>query len=168
MKTEKVIGIDPGTNVTGFGIIESCSRKHRLLEYGCIRPPRGMKLSERYHIIFESLEEILLRYHPEVLVVETQFVNKNVQSALKLGMARGVVILAATRRGIPIFEYSPTRAKKAVVGNGRASKEQVQAMVKLLLNMPHIPQPNDAADALALALCHLQSTAYKKCLGAEI
>ncbi|MFT4551637.1 MAG: crossover junction endodeoxyribonuclease RuvC [Chlamydiales bacterium] len=163
-----VIGIDPGTRVTGYGIVEAHNQMRKLVEYGCIRPPGKAKLSERYHVIFNDIEYLLNEHKPDVLAVETQYVDKNVQSAIKLGMARGVIILAATRKGIPVYEYAPTKAKMAVVGSGRASKQQVQGMVKLLLNLPTLPEPEDAADALALALCHLNSINHKLTIGSEI
>lgn len=155
------IGIDPGTRVTGYGIVKSKGRSNQLIEYGCIRLPIKAKKSERYHLIFNDIERLLEKYSPQALAVETQFVNKNVQSAICLAVIRGIIILAATRREVPVFEYSPTKAKSAVVGNGRASKKQVQGMVKLLLNLPNLPEPEDAADALALALCHSQSAISK-------
>lgn len=148
-----IIGIDPGTVVTGYGIIKKEGSKCLTLDYGCIRPPVRNKLSERYLIIFDCIEELLIKYQPHVLVVESQYVKNNVQSALKLGMAKGVIIVAAKKRGIPVFEYFPTEAKRAVVGNGKASKRQVQKMIQMLLNLTEIP-PEDAADALSLALCH--------------
>lgn len=156
-KQQIIIGIDPGTVVTGYGLLAVEGSSYRPIDYGCIRPPPKLKLSKRYHLIFEGLEELLEKHQPSVLVVETQYVRNNIQSAIKLGMARGIIILAATRRGIPVFEYSPMRAKRAVVGNGKASKYQVQGMVQKLLKLSHPPTPEDAADALSLAICHAQS-----------
>lgn len=155
-----IIGIDPGTVVTGYGIILVEGSSYQALDYGCIRPPAKLDLFDRYLILFESLDALLLQHGPAVLVVETQYVRHNVQSAIKLGMARGMAILAARRKGIPVFEYAPTQAKRAVVGNGRASKYQVQGMVQALLHLPEPPQPEDAADALALALCHAQKRKF--------
>ncbi|MBA3957315.1 MAG: crossover junction endodeoxyribonuclease RuvC [Parachlamydiaceae bacterium] len=160
--TEIIIGIDPGTTVTGYGIITIKGSSYQALDYGCIRPPAKMALSDRYLIIFESLEQILEKYKPEALSVETQFVKHNVQSAIKLGMARGIAILAAKRRGMSVFEYTPQRAKRSVVGNGRASKQQVQAMTQRLLNLASPPTPEDAADALALAICHAQAMRFQE------
>ena len=122
--------------------------------------PTDLDLPARYLALFNSMEKLLELYTPDAVAVETQFVYKNVQSALKLGMARGVIIIAAARRGIPIFEYAPKKAKLAVVGNGAASKEQVQRMIQLLLKLPELPEPEDAADALALAICHAHSVKY--------
>lgn len=163
-----IIGVDPGTTATGYGIIKLESTRHKVLDYGCIRPPAHLKLTDRYLIIFNGLEELLDLHKPEVLAIETQFVHKNVQSAIKLGMARGVVIVAAKRRGIGVVEYSPTRAKRAVTGTGRASKYQVQGMVQKLLNLDSLPEPEDAADALALALCHAHAQRFSQVLGVEI
>lgn len=151
--TKVILGIDPGTRITGYGLIRT-GKTFIPLDFGCIRPPASASNSKRYLIIFDAIETLIATYSPDVLVVESQFVQKNVQSALKLGMAKGMAILAAERRGIPIEEIAPTRAKKAVVGNGSASKEQVQRMIQSLLNLSELPQPEDAADALALALCY--------------
>lgn len=163
-----IIGIDPGTVVTGYGVIEWIEGRCKALDYGCIRPPSSMKLSDRYLVLFNAIEELLLKYNPEALAVETQFVQKNVQSAIKLGMARGMALIAAKRKGIAVYEYAPTKAKLAVVGNGRASKQQVQGMVKLLLNLAEIPTPEDAADALAIAICHAQSLRFRELCNCEI
>ncbi len=157
--TTIILGVDPGTQVTGYGFIRIVERDYIPLDYGCIRPPAHYKLSDRYLIIFESIEELIEKYKPTALAVETQYVHKNVQSAIKLGMARGVIMIAAKKKGIPVFEYAPKQAKKAVVGTGKASKDQVQGMVQLLLKLSSPPQPSDAADALALAICHAQTAA---------
>lgn len=161
-QVEIILGIDPGTRVSGYGVISIQDHSYIPLDYGCIRPPPRFKLSERYLVIFESVEELIEKYQPTALVVEMQFVQKNVQSALKLGMARGAVLIAAKRKGLPVFEYAPTVAKRAVVGNGRASKFQVQGMVQQILRLAAPPQPEDAADALALAICHAQAAPHIK------
>jgi len=149
-----ILGVDPGTLVTGYGVIRQTDRSWEPLDFGCICPPRKLKTHQRYLIIFEGIDHLLEKYKPQAVSVETQFVYKNVQSALKLGMARGAVIIAAARRGIEVFEYAPTKAKQAVVGNGSASKFQVQKMIQMQLKLSQMPEPPDAADALALALCH--------------
>jgi crossover junction endodeoxyribonuclease RuvC len=163
-----IIGIDPGTLKTGYGIIEVSGAIYRAIDYGCIVPPAKEKLSQRYLIIFESLCTLLQHHLPTALSVETQYVHKNVQSALKLGQARGLAILAAKQQGIAIYEYAPSKAKKAVVGKGSASKEQVQAMVQMLLQLKAPPHPHDAADALALALCHAHHLRFNTFAGEEI
>ena len=152
----KIIGVDPGTRVTGYGIIEFKGNRYQAVDFGCIRPPSSLRLSARYHIIYDGICALLDDFQPDALAVETQYMQKNVQSALKLGMARGMIILAAEQRGIPIYEYTPTKAKLAVVGSGRASKQQVQAMIQRLLMLSQPPQPEDASDALSLAICHAQ------------
>jgi crossover junction endodeoxyribonuclease RuvC len=149
-----ILGIDPGTSITGYGVIAYHPNQADVIDFGCIRPPSKRKLSERYLIIYEGLSEMMDRYKPTAVAIETQFVAKNPQSAIKLGMARGMAVLAATQRSIAVYEYAPKRAKQAVVGHGSASKSQVQIMIQRLLRLSHLPEPEDAADALALALCH--------------
>ncbi len=159
--TQIILGIDPGTRITGYGIIK-VGNKPQLepIDFGCIRPPVNLSPPARYLALFDSLEMLLEKYAPNAVAVETQFVYKNVQSAIKLGMARGIVLLAAAKRNIPIYEYAPKKAKLAVVGNGGASKEQVQKMIQLLLKLPVLPEPEDAADALALAVCHANTLSF--------
>ena len=148
-----ILGIDPGTRITGYGLIQQ--RGHQLIpiDFGCIRPPTKSPIEKKYLAIFEGIEALIEKYRPKALAIETQFVYKNVQSALKLGMARAAALIPAAKANIPIFEYAPKRAKKAVVGTGSASKEQVQKMLQMLLALSEPPTPEDAADALALAIC---------------
>lgn len=148
-----ILGIDPGTIVTGYGLIRM-GNFLEVVDYGCVRPPQREELPVRYRIIFEAVTQLMLQYKPIACAIETQFVGKNVQSAIKLGMARGVIVLAASLQQIPIFEYAPSQAKCAVVGQGNASKEQVQRMLQRLLRLTEPPEPADASDALALAICH--------------
>lgn len=164
---EIIMGVDPGTKVTGYGIIQLKGNIYRAVDYGCISPPPTLKLSERYLIIFNALETILDRYQPQALAVESQYIGKNPQSALKLGQARGVAMVAAKRKGIPVYEYSPSSIKKAV-GSGSASKEQVQELVKMLLGLDVLPHPNDAADALAVALCHSNAVHFCSSIDREV
>lgn len=151
-KKEIILGIDPGTRITGYGIIE-ISTHITPIDYGCIRPPAKLPLQDRYRIIFENLELLIAKHMPTAIAVESQFVLKNPQSAIKLGMAKGMVLLAAARKNIPVHEFTPKKAKQAVVGKGSASKGQVQKMIQSLLRLPTLPEPEDAADALALAIC---------------
>lgn len=162
-----IVGVDPGTHVTGYGVISLNGSSYQAVDYGCICPPSRLRLSERYLILFNALESILDRYQPSALAVEAQYVGKNVQSALKLGQARGMAIIAAKRRGIPVYEYSPTSVKKAV-GTGKASKSQVQELVKMLLGLHVLPEPHDAADALAIALCHSNAERFCQSIDTEI
>lgn len=155
-----IIGIDPGTRITGFGVIASGARMEPL-DFGCIRPPPILPIPQKYLVIFEGIEHLITKYKPDAIAVETQFVYKNVQSAMKLGMARAMVLVAGAKHNIPLFEYAPKKAKLAVVGNGSASKEQVQKMVQTLLRLPQIPTPEDASDALALAICHAHNASFQ-------
>lgn len=151
----KIIGIDPGTITTGYGVISCAGNSLQVHDYGCIKPPVSYKLSDRYHIIDQSIEALIIQHAPDVLVVETQYIakTKSIDSVIKLGMARGVAIVAAKRLKLKVYVYAPTEAKRAVVGTGRASKAQVQGMIQRLLCLNNTP-PEDAADALALAICH--------------
>jgi len=149
-----IIGIDPGTRVTGYGVILSSGGTLKALDYGCIRPPPEGLLSDRYLIIHDSLQELLEMHSPHEMAIETQFVHKNVQSALKLGSAMGVALIPAKRRGIRVFGYSPRSVKCSIVGTGKASKEQLQGAVARYLKLTSLPKPQDAADALAIAICH--------------
>ena len=149
-----ILGIDPGTQVTGFGMIALHHEGAEVIDYGCIRPPSQLSCHQRYLIIFNAIEDLIEKHHPHALAVETQFVYRNIQSAMKLGIARGMAILAAMRKEVPVFEYAPRKAKLAITGQGNASKSQMQRMIQLLLHLPHLPTPEDAADALAIALCH--------------
>lgn len=149
----KVLGIDPGSNITGYGLIEKGPRGLTGKVYGEIRSPRGGTFSGRLLKIHREMAELIDAYGPDAVAMEEIFYGKNVQSLIKQGHARGVAILAAAQRGIPIFEYSPTQIKQAVVGYGQAEKKQVQSMVKIILNLSETPSL-DASDALAIAICH--------------
>ena len=163
-KSHTILGIDPGTRVTGYGIIESDLRTHTLLDFGCIRPPQKLSLHQRFARIHQGITQLLSCYSIDAVSVETQFMSRNAQSALKLAMARAVAILAATQKNISIYEYTPKKAKLAIVGTGGATKSQVQRMVQTLLDLRDLPEPEDAADALALALCHAHSIQVVSCL----
>ncbi len=149
-----ILGVDPGTRITGYGLIRAHAHTYEPLDFGTIRPSPKLPLAERYLIIFEGILSLIEKYKPAALAVESQFVHKNAQSAIKLGMARAAVMLAGAKLGCTIHEYAPKKAKLAVVGNGAASKTQVQKMMQMLLNLSASPEPEDAADALALAICH--------------
>lgn len=152
-----VLGIDPGTATTGYGIVEIAGGRLSALDYGAIRTTPDQSASHRLRQIYESVSTLMVRVSPTCLAVEQLFFNKNVQSALPVGQARGVVLLAAAMNGLEVAEYTPLQVKQAVVGYGRAEKQQVQHMVKALLNLDRIPKPDDAADALAIAICHAHS-----------
>jgi crossover junction endodeoxyribonuclease RuvC len=148
-----VLGIDPGTAATGYGVVERTGSQLRAVDYGCLETLPSMELPRRLLEIHQAVTELILTHRPELLGVERLFFNRNVQTAFAVGQARGVVLLAAAEHGIPVFEYGPHEVKLAVTGYGRAGKEQVQRMVQMVLGMPVLPRPDDAADALAVAIC---------------
>lgn len=152
-----VIGIDPGMTVTGYGVVTASGNLYQAIDFGCIRPPTRQTPSQRRLVIFEAVAHLLDQHKPTALSIETQFVLHNVRTAMSLGMVRGVVTLAASQRNIPVYEYSPSQAKKAVSGRGAAPKEQVQGMIQKLLRLSSLPKPFDVTDALSLAICHLQA-----------
>ena len=148
-----VLGIDPGSTVTGYGVIEKVREGLVTIEHGEIRPGKGALLSVCLMTIYERLLDIVTATRPDAIAIEDIFYGKNVKSLIRQGHVRGVAILVGSRQFIPVFEYTPLEVKKAVVGYGRAEKNQVQRMVKTILNLAAIP-PADAADALAVAICH--------------
>ena len=152
----RTLGIDPGTIVMGYGIIDSQSGAISLVTYNAITCSKHSPISERLSFLFEGLSEVILEYKPDIVAVEQPFVSKNVRTALAIGKAQAVAMLAASRQGIPVFEYTPAQVKRMVANYGASSKEQIQEMVKLQLGLSQVPEPNDAADALAVALCHLR------------
>ena len=149
-----IIGIDPGTQVTGYGIVEVTKGTFRPLDFGCIRPPSNALLSDRYLIIHENLESLIKQFCPNEMAIETQFMYKNAQSALKLGVAFGCALLAGKKQQLKVFGYSPREVKCAISGTGKASKEQVQNAIVRYLGLKAVPKPQDASDALAIAICH--------------
>ena len=153
----KVFGIDPGSQRTGFGCVESDGRRHRLVICGAIRVRTADAFAARLSTIYRELSAHLRDAAPDVVAVENLFHATNVRSALTLGHARGVAMLAAVEAGVPVVEYTPAEIKRAVVGYGRAEKPQVQRMIKLLLGLAKAPSPHDAADALAVAICHVHA-----------
>jgi crossover junction endodeoxyribonuclease RuvC len=148
-----ILGIDPGTQVTGYGLIASSGQHHEFIQCGTIRTKPDMKLEYRYLKIYEGVEALIADQKPHCISIETQYVQKNVRSAMMVSMVRGLVLLLAAQKNIPIFEYAPSVAKRAIVGTGSASKHQVLKMIEALLHIRDISS-EDAADALALALCH--------------
>jgi crossover junction endodeoxyribonuclease RuvC len=148
-----VLGIDPGTAMTGYGIIERTGSHLRLIDYGCMETVPDRPLADRLLLIHEAVEGLIEAHQPSLVGVERLYFNRNVQTAFAVGQARGVVLLAAAQHGLPVFEYGPHEVKIAVTGYGRAAKEQVQRMVQVVLGMETLPRPDDAADALAVAIC---------------
>ncbi len=152
----RVLGIDPGTIIMGYGVIESQDNETVLIKFGAIKTPSRSPIGERLSFLYSHITEIISRYGPEAVAVEQPFIAKNARSALAIGRAQAVAILAAANRHIPCYEYTPAEIKQRVANYGASNKEQIQQMVMLQLGLTSIPDPADAADALAVALCHLQ------------
>ena len=150
----RVLGIDPGSETTGWGVVEGDGRRYRLIEYGTVKASPRERFPARLLKISDGIEAVIARHRPEACAVEEAFFAANVKTALKLGQVRGVVLLVAERAALEIFEYSPRLIKQTVVGYGNAEKHQVQEMVRVLLSLASVPSPHDAADALAIAICH--------------
>lgn len=148
-----VLGVDPGTAMTGYGLVERTGSRLRAVDYGCFETLPDRALPERLLAIHGAIDELITTHRPALVAVERLFFNKNVQTAFAVGQARGVVLLAAAAHGLPVYEYGPHEVKMAVTGYGRAQKDQVQRMVQTVLGLASLPRPDDAADALAVAIC---------------
>ena len=158
-----VIGIDPGTATTGYGIVEENDNNEiRAVTYGVVTTKAGLSPEKRLLEISNQLNEIILLHRPQSGAVEKLFFQKNITNAIAVGQARGVILLSLAQANIPLAEYTPNEVKQAVTGYGAADKKQVQEMVKTILNLKEIPKPDDAADALAIAICHIHSSGYQK------
>ena len=157
----RVLGIDPGSETLGWGVVEGHGLKYSLVDFGTVRSDTKQVFSKRLLGIYNGVEEIVEKYSPDVLAVEDTFYAVNVSVALKLGQVRGLMLLLAEPRGVEIAEYSPRLIKQTVVGYGAAEKKQVQEMVRVLLRMKTVPTPHDAADALAIAICHFHHAGMK-------
>ncbi len=157
-----ILGLDPGIADTGYGIIKDEASKLSCLAYGSIKTPAGENLSERLQSLYIALDKIIKEYQPDTAAIEELFFNKNVKTALVVGQARGVILLALKMNKIPVSEFTPGQVKQAVSSYGRASKNQVQSMVKMILKLKEIPKPDDAADALAVSICALNNRLCQK------
>ena len=153
----RIIGIDPGYAIVGVGAVDYRGNKFVGAEYGAITTPAGMPTPERLRIIYSEISEVLDSYKPDAVAIEELFFKNNAKTAITVGQARGVLVVAAANRNIPIYEYTPLQIKQALTGYGRADKKQMQNMVKMMLGLNAIPKPDDAADALAAAICHAHS-----------
>jgi len=153
-----VLGIDPGTAITGYGLIREEADSLQAVAYGTITTPSDWALPQRLAHLHRELSDLIALHRPASAAVEQLFFSRNVRTALAVGHARGVVLLALAQAGVPISEYTPLAVKQAVTGYGRADKRQIQEMVRILMSLPDIPRPDDAADALAIAICHLHSS----------
>lgn len=160
-----ILGIDPGYAIVGIGVIEYVGNKFRPIEYNAITTEAHTPTSLRLKTLYDEINIFIDKYKPDAIAIEELFFNSNAKTAILVAQARGVLIVAATNKGIPIFEYTPLQIKQAVTGYGRADKNQVQQMVKMLLNLNAIPKPDDAADALAVAICHAHSGGMNQKLG---
>ena len=154
----RILGLDPGIATVGFGVVDTERNKQKLVSCGVITTPAHTPLTSRLDQIYTDLEELIRVYHPDVMSIEELFFNTNITTGISVAQGRGVILLCAFRSGLSIYEYTPLQVKQAVVGYGRAEKKQVQDMVKRILNLPAVPKPDDAADAVALALCHARSS----------
>lgn len=152
-----VLGIDPGVATVGFGVLCAERQKNTLVRCGVITTPPGIPLSRRLLQISNDMEELIGRFHPDEMAVEELFFTKNITTGISVAHGRGVILLSAEKLGVPVFEYSPMQVKQSVAGYGKADKRQVMLMTQRLLKLPQLPRPDDAADALALAICHARA-----------
>lgn len=157
-----ILGIDPGTATTGFGVLKSSLGKISVIDYGCILTSSKLEMPERLDFIGENLKKIIAKYKPHAIAVEELFFFKNAKTVISVGQARGVVLFIGKSTGLEVFEYTPLQVKQAVVGYGRAEKRQMQNMVKMILGLKSVPKPDDAADALAVAICCANSMKYSE------
>lgn len=153
----RILGIDPGIAIVGFGVVDSERGKQDFVRCGVITTPADTSLSSRLDRIYSDMEEVISTFKPDVAAIEELFFNTNITTGISVAQGRGVILLACYRRGLPVYEYTPLQVKQAVVGYGRAEKRQVIDMVKRILNLSAAPKPDDAADAVAIALCHARS-----------
>lgn len=160
-----IIGIDPGYAIVGIGVVEYRGNRFRTLEYGAITTPAGMPTVDRLKKIYDELTLLLDKHKPDAVAVEELFFNSNQKTAINVAQARGVILVALRNNNVPVYEYTPLQVKQSVTGYGRAQKGQIQQMVKTLLGLNVIPKPDDAADALALAICHAHSSKMNNMLG---
>lgn len=155
-----IIGIDPGLAISGYGVIDYTGNKFTVLEYGAVTSKSSEEFPIRLKHLYDSYKLLFEKYNPEAVALEELFYNKNVKTAIAVAQARGVHLLAAVNREIPLYEYTPLQVKQGIVGYGRAEKKQIQEMVKIILKLEKIPQPDDVADGLAVAICHAHSLKY--------
>ena len=154
----RILGIDPGYGITGFGLIEADRNTNRLLQCGAITTPAGMDFPARLQIIYDDMCQLLEKAKPDAVAIEELFFGQNVTTGIGVAQSRGVILLAIQQASIPVFSYKPMQVKQAVVGYGNATKQQVQDMTKRILHLDKVPKPDDAADAVAIALCHALSS----------
>ncbi|MDU3211269.1 crossover junction endodeoxyribonuclease RuvC [Anaerococcus sp.] len=158
----KILGIDPGIAIMGYGVVEFKANKVKVIENGVVTTSSKTTTPERLSILYKNLNEIIKEFKPDEFAIEELFFNQNVKTAITVGHARGIQILSAQENNLPIYEYTPLQIKQAITGYGRANKSQMQKTVTTLLNLKEIPKPDDAADALSVALCHALSQRFKE------
>ena len=161
MVTMRILGIDPGLAIVGWGVIDYDKAKIRPIAYGAIRTPQGIPTEDRLAMIYDGMNQLIGKYHPDEMSIEELFFTNNITTGIRVAEARGVSLLAAKQAGLPMQEYTPMQVKQAVVGYGKAEKQQVIAMVTSLLGLKEPPKPDDTADALAIAICHAHSGASR-------
>ncbi|MCL2615620.1 MAG: crossover junction endodeoxyribonuclease RuvC [Dehalococcoidia bacterium] len=157
----RILGVDPGTIVLGYGVIEDTQDEMTLVDFGSIKCDARSDMSERLHFLHTNFSSVIHKFAPDVMAVETPFFGENAKSALAIGKAQAIVLLTAAQNNIPIYEYAPRQIKQHVADYGASSKEQIQEMVKMLFELDEVPQPSDAADALAVAICHLRESCLR-------
>ena len=160
----RILGIDPGIAIVGFGIVDKNGNRYSTVDYGAITTPAHTPLENRLKTIYDEMTLLFANFRPDAMSVEELFFNSNAKTAIAVGQARGVIILSAVENGVPIYEYTPLQVKQALTGYGRASKMQIQQMMKSMLGLSEIPKPDDVADALAIAVCHGNSVRYNDIL----
>ena len=156
----RILGIDPGIAIVGYGIVDKEGNRYKTIGYDAITTRAHTPLEERLEKVYDGVNEIIKTYNPDVMSIEELFFNNNAKTALTVGQARGVIILAAVKNKVPVYEYTPLQVKQALTGYGRASKQQIQQMMKTMLGLNEIPKPDDVADALAIAVCHGNSMRF--------
>ena len=162
-----ILGIDPGTATTGYGVIENNHGKLKVVDYGCILTDKKLEMPERLDLIASNLKNIIKKHKPQIMSVEELFFFKNAKTIITVGQARGVILFVGKNQGLKVCEYTPLQVKQAVVGYGRADKNQVQQMVKSILGLNEVPKPDDAADALAVAICCASSIKFEKAINSK-
>ncbi len=156
----RILGIDPGIAIVGYGVVDKEANRYKTVSYDAITTKAHTPLEDRLNLVYQGVCQVIDMYKPEAMAIEELFFNNNAKTALTVGQARGVIILAAVQKNVPIFEYTPLQVKQALTGYGRASKGQIQQMMKSMLGLTEIPKPDDVADALAIAVCHGNSMRF--------
>ena len=163
----RILGIDPGFGIIGFGVIDKSNSGLQVIDYGVITTPKEMQFNERLEVIYHSMNKIIETFSPDEVAIEELYFNNNITTGIKVAEARGIILLAFQQHRLPIYEYTPQDIKLALTGTGRADKSQMQFMVKTLLHLQKVPRPDDAADAVAIALCHSQTNQIMRARNAK-